>query len=188
MGRGGWLRQWLGAALVVAAALAAPGAAGAASLTGNLPAGATVARLLFLDCSNDGAGAPLSATVQVRDLAPVAAPLVSVQLRRGAAATNSTDEVDGDASPSPLVFVNGGAGRYDVYVDKTAAGEEAFEVVAQCWTGTGGSGAPTGTSLFSATGDAVPLASLPARIVLGAALLLAGGLGLRRSRRAAADH
>jgi hypothetical protein len=176
VGRSRWSRGFFLAAL-----LGAPGVAGAASLTGSLPASATAARLLFLDCANDGAGAPLSATVQVRDLAPAAAPLVSVQLRKGAAATNSTDDVDGDGAASPLVFVNGGSGRYDVYVDKTAAGEEAFEVVAQCWTGVGGSGAPTGTSLFSAQGGAVPLASLFGRFALGAGLLFAGQRGLRRS-------
>lgn len=145
------------------------GSAEAATLAGNLPASATAARLLFLDCSDDGAGAPLSATVQVRDLAPVAAPLISIQLRKGTAATNSTDAVDGDGSASPLVFLNGGSGRYDVYVDKTQAGEEAFEVVAQCWTGAGGTGAETGTALSSATGTPVPLATWP-----GLAALVAG--------------
>lgn len=175
MGRGRWSRGLLLAALV-----GAPGIAEAASWTGSLPATATAARLLFLDCSNDGAGAPLSATVQVRDLAPAAAPIVSVQLRKGAAATNSTDDVDGDGSASPLVFVNGGSGRYDVYVVKTAAGEEAFEVVAQCWTGVGGSGVATGTALFAATGEAVPVSSLFGRIVLGAGLLAAGLRALRR--------
>ena len=72
------------------------------------------------------------------------------------------------------MFVNGGSGRYDVFVDKTASGEEAFEVSAQCWTGTAGSGAPTGTSLFAAQGGAVPAASLPWQLGLAAGLLLTG--------------
>jgi len=159
---------------ILAAILGVPRAADAATIPGSLPSSATAARLLLLDCSNDGAGPPLSATIQIRDLAPVAAPIVSVQLRRGAAATNSSDEVDGDAGASPLVFVNGGSGRYDVFVDKTASGEEAFEVTAQCWTGTGGSGVPTGTALFAAQGGAVPASSgaWPGVLVVG--LLLTG--------------
>ena len=181
MGRTAVRSRWIRAGLLAAVGIASASAVQAASSSGTLPAGSSAAQLFFLDCANDGAGAPLSATVQVRDLAPLAAPLVSVQLRKGAAATNATDDLDGDASASPLVFVNGGAGRYDVYVDKTAAGEEAFEVVAQCWTGTGGSGVPTGTSLFSATGGAVPLASLLGRLGLGAALLSVGARGLRRA-------
>ena len=99
---------------------------------------------------------------------------MSVQLRRGAAATNSSDDGDGDATASPLVFVNGGSGRYDVYVDKTATGEESYEVSAQCWTGTAGSGVPTGTSLFSAQGGAVPAASMPWSVLLATGLLLTG--------------
>ncbi len=165
-----------------------PSAAEAATLTGNLPSSATAAHLLFLDCSDEGAGAPLSATVQVRDLAPVAAPIVSVQLRKGTAATNSTDAVDGDAGASPLVFVNGGAGRYDIYVDKTAAGEEAYEVVAQCWTGTAGTGVATGTALSSATGAPVPVSSLPGQLALLAGLgwIARRALGRGRSAREAA--
>lgn len=165
-----------------------PWAAEAATLRGNLPASATAAHLLFLDCSDEGAGAPLSATVQVRDLSPVAAPLVSVQLRKGTAATNSTDEVDGDAAASPLVFVNGGSGRYDIYVDKTAAGEEAYEVLAQCWTGAAGTGVATGTALSSAAGSPVPMSSLPGQLALLAGLgwIARRALGRGRSARAAA--
>lgn len=169
--------------VLAGAVLGLPSSAGADTLAGNLPASATAARLLFLDCSDDGAGAPLSATVQVRDLAPVAAPLISVQLRKGTAATNSTDAVDGDGGASPLVFVNGGSGRYDVYVDKTEAGEEAFEVVAQCWTGAGGTGAATGTALSSATGTPVPLATGPGLAALAAGLFEVARRKLRRGRR-----
>ena len=165
-----------------------PWTAEAATRTGNLPSSATAAHLLFLDCSDDGAGAPLSATVQVRDLPPVAAPIVSVQLRKGMAATNSTDEVDGDAAASPLVFVNGGSGRYDIFVDKTAAGEEAYEVLAQCWTGSDGSGVATGTALSSAAGAPVPFSSLPGQLTLLAGLgwIARRALGRGRSAREAA--
>ncbi len=181
--RGSALRR-LGVFAILAAILGVPRAADAATLSGSLPLPASSAQLLFLDCSDDGAGLPLSATVQIRDLAPVAAPIVSVQLRRGTAATNSSDDVDGDAGASPLVFVNGGAGRYDVFVDKTASGEEAFEVSAQCWTGTGGSGVPTGTSLFAAQGGAVPASSRACQGVLVVGLMLTGRFWIGASRAA----
>ena len=168
--------------LMIGSLLGMPRSARAATRSGNLPASASAARLLFLDCSDDGAGAPLSATVQIRDLSPVAAPLVSVQLRKGTAATNSTDAVDGDGSASPLVFVNGGSGRYDVYVDKTEAGGEAFEVLAQCWTGAGGTGAPTGTALSSATGVPVPFSTWPGQAALVACLVGVARRALRRAR------
>jgi hypothetical protein len=171
--RGSAVRR-AGGLAILAASLGVSGTADAATLSGSLPSSATAARLYFLDCSDDGAGLPLSATVQVRDLAPVAAPIVSVQLRRGTAATNSSDDVDGDASASPLVFVNGGAGRYDVFVDKTASGDETFEVSAQCWTGNAGSGAPTGTSLFAAQGGAVPASSMAWQAALVVGLMLTG--------------
>jgi hypothetical protein len=182
--RGSAVRR-VGVFVMFVAFLGATRAADAATLSGSLPSSATAARLLFLECSDGGAGPPLSATVQVRDLAPVAAPIVSVQLRKGAAATSSSDDVDSDASASPLVYVNGGSGRYDVFVDKTASGEEAFEVSAQCWTGTAGSGAPTGTSLFAAQGGAVPAASAPWQVGLVVGLLLTGGLWIGESRTSA---
>ena len=164
----------LGWVSLLAVGVAAPTIVGAATLTGTLPSSATAAHLLFLECTDSGTGAPLSATIQVRDLAPVATPIVSVQLRKGAAATNSSDDGDGDAIASPLVFVNGGSGRYDVYVDKTAAGDEAYEVSGQCWTGTAGSGLAAGTSLFSSQGGAVPSGSLGWQILLVSGLMLAG--------------
>ena len=177
MRRRGILLRWgMGVLLVVG--LGAPRAGHAVTRTGSLPSAATAAHLFFLDCSDAGAGAPVSATVQVRDLAPVAVPVVSVQLRRGTAATNSSDDGDGDVTASPLVFVNGGSGRYDVYVDKTSTGDETYEVSAQCWTGPAGSGAPTEASLVAAQGEAVPAASLAWQALLMAGLLLTGRLGI----------
>lgn len=167
---------------VALACLLAAGVAGAATFSGSLAADATDAVLLGVDCANDGAGAPASLTIAVRDLAPVAAPIVSAQIRKGFAAKNTSDAGDGDVGASPAVFVNGGAGRYDVYVDKNAAGAEAFELTAQCWTGAGGTGSPTGTTVFAAAGGAVPLSAAPARLALLLALLAAGGLLLRAGR------
>lgn len=161
-------------------ATAAP--VGAATLSGALGSDATDARLLALDCSDSGSSAPASASIRIRDLAPVNAPVVSVQIRKGFAARSSSDPTDADVDGSPLVVVDGGAGRYDVYVDKNAAGEEAFEVEAQCWTGIGGSGSPAGTALFAQTGGAVPIADGATRAALVAALILLGGCLAMRSR------
>jgi hypothetical protein len=143
-----------------------------ATLIGTLPGSATEATLLAVECTNDGAGEPASLTIQVRDLAPISSPVVSLQARRGFSAKSTTDAGDGDATASPSVAVNGGAGRYDVFVDKNAEGGEDFEVTAQCWTGTGGTGVPTGTSLFATQGGAVPIGSIWSRIAM------LGGLGV----------
>jgi hypothetical protein len=158
----------------------------AATRTGTLGAAASASALLAVDCVDSGSGVPASLTIQVANLAPISGAIVSAQIRKGLLATNTTDPVDGDANPSPAVFVNGGSGRYDVFVDKTAAGAEAFELSAQCWTGAGGTGAPAGTSIAAADGGAVPTGSPWGAILLGAALVVAGMSPLRgRSAHAA---
>jgi hypothetical protein len=157
-----------------------------ATQPGTLEVDAAATDYFKVTCSDDGAGAPASLVAQIRDEAPAAAPLVSVQVQRGAAATNSTDAVDGDASPSPLVFVNGAAGTFDVFVDKTAAGAESYTLHATCMTGAGGTGAATGTAIVGTevTG-AVPALSPLGALLLGASLVAAGAL-LRRRVGAAA--
>jgi hypothetical protein len=100
-------------------------------------------------CLDDGAGAPASLSIQVQDAAPVAAPLVSVQVRRALALANSTDATDGDVGYSPLVAVNGGPGVYDVLVNKTAAGAEAYTLQFHCTTGANGGGDHTGTEIVA---------------------------------------
>ncbi|MEZ4333049.1 MAG: hypothetical protein R3F35_14915 [Myxococcota bacterium] len=179
------VQRRVGALLVAlpAALLLAAGSARAATLSGSLAVEATDAVLLAVDCADDGSGAPASMTLAVRDLAPVAAPIVSAQVRKGFSAKNASDAVDGDVGASPSVTVNGGAGRYDVYVDKNATGAEAFEVTAQCWTGVGGTGATTGTTLFAAAGGAVPAASAPVQLTLVLALLGTGAALLRVAGR-----
>ena len=157
------------AALWLAFSLA--GAASAATQSGSLAAAAASGSPFRVTCSDDGAGAPASLAVQVRDDPPAAAALVSVQVRKGSSASSATDPAEGDADPSPLVFVNGGSGVYDVYVDKTAAGVEGYTLGYQCMTGTNGTGVPTGTSISPSAG--VPIPVLP----FFAALLLALALG-----------
>ena len=119
--------------------------------------------------------------MQIRDAAPPAAPLVSVQIRKGTAATNGTDATDGDADFGPTVWVNGGAGVYDVFVDKTAAGAEDYDLFYECMTGADGGGIATGSSIFpDAPGPpGVPALPLPWTTLLAASLLASGLLGAR---------
>ena len=53
---------------------------------------------------------------------PGAASAVSVVAYRGIAATSTADTTGGDVPASPLVFVNGGDGVYNVFVSKTGSG------------------------------------------------------------------
>jgi hypothetical protein len=144
-------------------------AAQADTQSGSLATDAGAANYYQVTCSDDGAGAPASLAVAVRDVSPVAAPLVSVQIVKGAAARNATDAVDGDAGFSPTVFVDAGAGVYDVFVDKSAAGDEGFVLFFQCTTGAGGTGSATGTSIFPSV-EEVPLLPLAGWLALAALL------------------
>lgn len=158
----------------LASLLLAAGEASAVTVAASLDAPAASANLYQVTCSDDGNGAPASLVAQVQDLAPVAAPLVSVQLQKGALATNVTDPNDADGAPSPLASLNGGAGVYDVFVDKTAEGAESYSLFAQCMTGTGGTGLPTGTSI-SPSGEPVPeIPILPPLALVLLALVLGG--------------
>jgi len=163
------VRRAAGVVTAIACALGLAGGARANTQPGTLGADASAAAYYQVTCSNDGRGAPASLTVAVQDAAPVAAPLVSVQVQKGNAARNATDASDGDAGFSPAAFVNGGAGAYDVFVDKTAAGAESFVLSFQCTTGAGGSGSPTGTSIFPSVAQ-VPLLPFAGWLALAALL------------------
>ncbi|HUK63764.1 MAG TPA: hypothetical protein VLV15_10525 [Dongiaceae bacterium] len=143
-------RAWSGAAALACAVLLAQGSAAEVRI-GALNSAASYSDYYQITCFDNGAGAPASLAGQVREMAPAAAPLVSVQLQKGsgagATATNATDAVDGDANASPLVWVNGGAGAYLAFVDKTDAGAETYQVSLTCTTGSDGTGAPTGTTI-----------------------------------------
>ena len=170
------------AALVAFCSLA-PALSLAATLQGDLASPPSASTLLAVDCANAGAGEPASLTVQVANLAPVSGAFVSAQIRKSTAATNTTDPIDADGSPSPAVFVNGGAGRYDVFVDKSGTGSESYEVTAQCWTGAGGTGSPTGTTFFGSQGGSVPTASAGVLALLSSALAATAIASLRTRRR-----
>ncbi|MEQ1545634.1 hypothetical protein [Methyloglobulus sp.] len=62
-----------------------------------------------------------SLSVSVKDLAPVKAPLISIQASKGDySSALSTDTVDGDSNYSRLVSLAKGAGAYTVKVNKSA--------------------------------------------------------------------
>jgi hypothetical protein len=62
-----------------------------------------------------------SLSVSVKDLAPVKAPLISIQASKGDySSALSTDTVDGDSNYSPLASLAKGAGSYTVKVNKSA--------------------------------------------------------------------
>jgi hypothetical protein len=152
-------------------------AASADTQAGALAADASASALFQVTCSDDGSGPPASLVVSVRDTAPAAAPLVSVQIQKGVAATNATDAVDADAGASPGVSVNGGAGVYDVFVDKSDAGAESFLLFFQCTTGVNGTGDPAGTAI-SPSAPQVPLLP-PAAWALLVILIGVGAAPLR---------
>jgi hypothetical protein len=159
--------------------LAAAGAE-AASRTGALGAPASAAMLLPVECFDSGSGAPASLVIEVANRAPISGAFVSAQIRKGNFATSTTDPIDDDGLTSPSVFVNGGAGRYEVYVDKSGAGDEAFELTAQCFTGAAGTGLMAGTTILSTAGGSVPSGRFGAWSLLATALALTAMRALHR--------
>ena len=99
-----------------------------------------------ITCSDDGSGVPASMMVQVQHRGPAAVP-VSVVVHRGTAATAIVDTVGGDTTPSPLVFVNGNDGVYNVFVTKAGGGPVNYTLSFHCMTGQNGGGLHTGTTI-----------------------------------------
>jgi hypothetical protein len=114
---------------------------------GSAATGNAATDIYNVTCSNDGSGAPAKLFVQVKDLAPVLAPLVSVQASKSTLLSLvSTDGVDGDANYSAGVTVAGGAGTYIMKVTKSASAVKGLETyVAQFHCQTSG-GVHTGTT------------------------------------------
>ena len=134
-------------AFVAASVLSVLGYVGSASAhdqSGDLGTGAKRADYYKVSCFNDGSGNADHLSIHIKDLPPVASPLVSVQVIKGILAKNVTDPVDGDTAFSPEMNVKGGNGAYDVIVDKTGAGVEIYALDYHCETS---SGAHTGTSI-----------------------------------------
>lgn len=141
------VRGCVAACAALCAVLWPVGPAAAHTQSGSLGASASATDFYQITCSDDGTGPPASLVVQVLDAAPVAAPLVAVHVQRGSVAANSTDAVDGDATPSPQIALDFGAGVFDVLVYKTGAGSESYTLTYHCMTGAGGSGDHTGSGI-----------------------------------------
>ncbi len=127
-------------AFVAASALTILGYVGGASahdISGALGKSPTATDYYQLSCYDDGNGPADHLSIQVIDMAPVAKPLISVQVTKGILAGNTTDAVDGNATYSPALKMKGGDGDYAVTVDKTAAGLETYSLQYHCETSTG---------------------------------------------------
>jgi len=142
------------AALSILFVAAHAGLALAQTQNGSLGAPASATDFYHVTCSNDGRGAPRSLAFQIQNTGPLPAPVI-VLANRGNAAISSADVVAGDGGYSPLAFVNGGEGEYNVFVMKTADGGSNYTLEYQCMTGDNGSGLDTGTTLTRADGGAV---------------------------------
>lgn len=118
------------------------GVATAHSLNGTLGKAVGATDLHQITCS-DGSG---RLAVEVMDVAPVAGPLVSVQVLKGSMANNSTDRKDGDANYSPTIHTYGGDGPYYMLINKSGPGSEIYAVEYHCETANGDE--HTGTSSF----------------------------------------
>jgi len=164
------------AAVLAFAALTPAAHAVTASFT--LDAAASVAHVFTAHCFDDGRGAPASLVAQVSDDLPDVGVFVSVQVYQGSTATSSTDAIDGDGTPSPLVAIDGGAGDYAVLVAKSGAGAEDYSLTLECRTGAAGGGVATGTDVDGFP----PPPSVPAAGAIARALA-AGGLALAAARR-----
>ncbi len=113
------------------------GSASAHDQSGTLGVAATATDYYQVSCYDDGNGSAQKLAVQIKDAAPVAAPIVSIQVVKGRKASNSTDAVDGNAAYSPLLNITGGDGDYNVTVSKTAAGAETYTFQFHCVTSGG---------------------------------------------------
>lgn len=139
---------------------------------GSLGAGATATDYYQVTCSDDGSGPPGSLVTQVASLTSTgggavtgpSAPLMrhlpapvsptpgstaaaSVVVHKGNIAITSSDLTGGDADGSPLVYVNGGDGVYDIFVNKAATGAVNYTLQFHCMTGVNGGGIHTGSDI-----------------------------------------
>jgi len=121
--------------------------AGAHTQDGALGAPADATDYYQVSCSDDGSGVPQSLIVQVDHRGPGATPAAIVVVHRGASATTAADASGGGVGASPLVFVNGGDGVYNVFLSKSGAGTVNYSLVYHCMTGPNGTGLHAGTTI-----------------------------------------
>lgn len=91
--------------------------------------------LAAVSCFDDGNGKPEGLFVQIKDESdPEPGLLINIQLYKGLQAISITDPISGDADYSEGVQLNGGAGVYQLIVDKTGIGPRRFDVIWHCMT------------------------------------------------------
>lgn len=96
---------------------------------------ASATALAAISCFDDGNGEPEGLFTQIKDLSePVTGLLINIQLYKGTQAISITDTVSGDADYSSGVQLNGGAGTYQMILNKTDIGPRAFDVIWHCMT------------------------------------------------------
>jgi hypothetical protein len=83
----------------------------------------------------------------VQNRGPNATSTVFVVAHRGTSATSAADATGGDVAASPLVFVNGADGVYNVFVSKAGSGVLNYTLTYHCMTGADGGGLHTGTTI-----------------------------------------
>lgn len=104
----------------------------AKSLKGVLGASRSATDVYRITCAKNTNGDTAKLKVALLDLAPVATPMISVQVIKGILAKNTTDAVDGDTTSSPNAIISGGNGSYDVRVNKTSNGGENYQLNYTC--------------------------------------------------------
>lgn len=90
-----------------------------------------------IHCYDDGTGPNDHIAASIKDLNPVAKPIISMQLATSTAALNTTDKSDGNTISSPVIRLKGNGSGDDYYllsVDKTSTGEEIYSVEYHCQT------------------------------------------------------
>lgn len=87
---------------------------------------------LMVYCSADGSISADKLYFQLSNDSPANAPLVSAQIAKDSFATNVTDLISGDSTPSRAVEVNGGAGAYRITVNKNGVGKVNYSFVYHC--------------------------------------------------------
>lgn len=88
-----------------------------------------------VSCYNDGSGVPTKIWLQVKDLAPVLAPVISIKT---ATSGVSTDTVDGDANYSTAVTSVGASAKLSVMKSaSTVKGSETYVAQFHCQTANG---------------------------------------------------
>ena len=141
-------KKIMAASLLIAAGYAGLAAAHTQSgALGSAASSAAATDVYAVSCSNNGSGAPAKLFLQVKDLAPVLAPVISIQASKGTiASTQSVDIKDGDAIYSTGVYLSGGAGVYSLKVNKFASTVKGLETYTAQFHCTTAAGVHTGTT------------------------------------------